>query len=299
MTQGCNGRVVVAYDGSESAQAAVRWASSEAARRNVGLTLLHSIMPPITSSSFGASLPAPLDILQELKEAADREMADVASALDVPRGTVSSVEIGSPSSVIVEASMDAALVVMGSRGRGGFSGLLLGSVSDQVAGHTRCPVVIVRAESATNGSAGSSNIVVGVDGSPTGQAALRFACETARTNQWSVTAVHAWQTPNYELLVVAGTPERPRIPELNEAEVRLSSEALAGVREEFPEVTINEHVENADPSSAILSAAQDAALIVVGSRGRGSFTGALLGSVSRSVLHRAHVPVAIVPEPKP
>lgn len=289
----------MAYDGSDSAKAALRWATREAARRDVGITLLHSIMPPVTSSSFGASLPAPLELLQELKDAAQQELTDVAATLDVARGTVGTVEVGSPSSVIVEASMDAALVVMGSRGHGGFSGLLLGSVSDQVAGHTRCPVVIVRTDATTNGSAAASTVVVGVDGSRSGAAALRFACETASRNGWSVTAVHAWQIPNYELIVVAGTPESPHVPELHDAELRLSSEALAGIADDFPDIVITERVMEADASTAILTAEEDMALIVVGSRGRGSFTGALLGSVSRSVLHRAHVPVAIVPERKP
>lgn len=293
MAQGCTGRVVVAYDGSDQARAAVAWAAQEATCRNVGLTLLHAIMPPVTSSSFGPSLPAPLDVMRELENEACHELDDLAATLDVPRGVVTTVDVGSPSSVIVDASLDAALVVLGSRGRGGFSGLLLGSVGDQVAGHTRAPAVLVCGPQPE----GASTIVVGVDGSPGSHAALHFAFRTASSHGWSVCAVHAWHVPNYELLVVAGTPEPIDTPAIEGTEVRLSSEALAGMRDEFPDVGVEERVVQGDAATALLKAVDAPALIVVGSRGRHAASAAFLGSVSRSVLHRAHVPVAVVPRP--
>lgn len=292
MVQGCSGRVVAAYDGSPQARAAVGWACREATRRDVGLTLLHAVMPPVTSSSFGVSVPAPMEIVSDLEQAARHELEELAATLTVPRGIVTAVEVGSPSGVILDASLDAALVVMGSRGRGGFSGLLLGSVGDQVTGHARCPVV-VRGEQ----PGGASAVVVGIDGSPASRAALVFACETAGRHGWSVCAVHAWHVPNAELLVVAGTPAPLDLPALTDAELRLTSEALAGIRDDFPDLVIDERVIQQDPGTALLTACAEPALIVVGSRGRGAMTGALLGSVSRSVLHRAQVPVAIVPTP--
>lgn len=282
---------MAAYDGSDSARAAVAWAAREAGRRDVGLTLVHALMPPVTSSSFGPSMPAPFEIMRDLEAEARRELDDVAGTLDVPRGVVTTVEIGSPSSVLIDASMDAALVVLGSRGRGGFSGLLLGSVGDQVAGHTRAPAVLVRGPQPP----GAATVVVGIDGSAGSRAALAFAFRTADRNGWSVCVVHAWQVPNHELLVVAGTSEPIDGPGLESAEVRLASEALAGMRTDFPDLVVEERVVRGDAVGALLSAVEEPALIVVGSRGTNAFTGALLGSVSRAVLHRAQVPVAVVP----
>lgn len=295
MTKGCAGRIVVGYDDSEASKAALAWASLEAVRRDRGVTLLNAIMAPVTSNSFGVSLPAPLEMLQELTDAARRALDDIAQTLEVPRGAVATIEVGSPSGVLIEASTEAALIVMGSRGRGGFSGLLLGSVGDQVSSHARCPVVVVRGEVPPD----ATTIVVGVDGSPNSEAALAFAFETASRNGASVCAVHAWQIPNYELLVVSGTADDVGIPELEESEIRLSSEVLAGMRLDFPDVVIDERVVQKDAATALLTASPNPALIVVGSHGHGAISRALLGSVSRAVLHRAHVPVAVIPERKP
>ena len=141
----------------------------------------------------------------------------------------------------------------------------------------------------------AATVVVGVDASPGSQAAARFAFQTASAHGWSVCAVHAWHVPNYDLLVVAGTPEPIDLPGLAGTELRMSSEALAGLRTDFPDVAVEERVMQGDAATALLTAVAEPALIVVGSRGSNAITSALLGSVSRSVLHRAHVPVAIVP----
>lgn len=290
------GRIVVGIDGTDPgspSMAALRWAIDEAAGTGTGLCLVHAVMPPVTASAFGPSLPAPLDLLDALVASAQRDLD--AAAATVPAGidTVTAVEIGNASGVLLEAAQDAAIAVLGSRGRGGFAGLLLGSTGDQVAGRSPCPAVIVREEP----PADASRVVLGVDGSPTGDRAMRFAFETASRRGWSVVAVHAWEVPSYDLVTIPGATMPIALHDLGDGEMRLSSEALAGARADFPDVAVSERVVRGAPATAILDAAGEpgTGLVVVGSAGHGQLAGLVLGSTSRAVLHRAHVPVAVVP----
>ena len=183
------------------------------------------------------------------------------------------------------------MIVVGSRGQGGFRGLLLGSIGSQVASHAHCPVIVIRDVQRP----GATEVVVGIDGSPHSVAALNFAFDEASRHGWSIVAVHAWEVPSYDLIIASDSP--PPIPFENTAdgEVRLAAEVLSGYRETYPDVEVFERLVRAYPPLAILDNATDAALIVLGTRGRNAALSAILGSVSYSVLHRAKVPVAIVP----
>ncbi|MFC7615699.1 universal stress protein [Actinokineospora soli] len=165
---------------------------------------------------------------------------------------------------------DACLVVLGSRGLGGFGGLLLGSTAVQVAAHARCPVVVVRGER-------SGDVVVGVDGSAHSVEAIAFAFGEAQRLGAGVVAV------------TAGSQE-------DEA-ARALAESVAGWAERYPDVPVRRSVVRGHAARALVDAAADAALLVVGSRGAGGFRGMLLGSVSQGVLHHATCPVAIVRSP--
>lgn len=283
-------RIVVGVDGSDAAKRAAIWAAHEAQARKVGLALVYAILPPVNASSFGPGIPVSLDVLDEIREAAQKELDQLASTL--PTTDIHTcVEVGSPSGVLLSASESAEMVVMGSRGLGGFRGLLVGSVSTQVAAHADCPVVVVRDDIAGHGP----KVVVGIDGSASAEDAVGFAFDMASRHGWTLLALHAWDVPSYDLLVVPNAPIPVPLTDVADDEVRLASEVLAGFQADYPDVPVEQRLVRSSAASAILEAAGEAAMIVVGTRGHGQVMGALLGSVSNAVLHKAKIPVAVVP----
>ena len=138
--------VVVGVDESDEAKAALRFALEEASLRGATLRIVHTWTLPTAPEGFGIAAPPSADYVQDLHTEAeglvDRLLAELPAGDRPP--IEQTVVRGSPASVLIEASQDADVLVVGSRGRGGFAGLLLGSVSQQCAHHARCPVVIVR-----------------------------------------------------------------------------------------------------------------------------------------------------------
>jgi len=192
---------------------------------------------------------------------------------------------------MLEASEEADLVVIGSRGHGGFRGLLLGSVGAQVAAHAVCPIAVIRGTAPE----AAAKVVVGIDGSPAAEAALAFAFDAASRHGWTVQAVHAWDVPAYDLLIVPNGPVPVPLTDVADDEVRLAAEVLAGFPDDYPDVDVVESLVRAPAVQALLDAAADAALVVVGTHGHSPAMGALLGSVSNGLLHKAVTPVVVVP----
>jgi len=188
------------------------------------------------------------------------------------------VTAGYPAAVLIDESLTASLVVVGSRGLGGVRGMLAGSVGAQVAAHAYAPVIVVR----TNRAAGpGTGVVVGVDGSPGATAALEFAFGEAEGFGNRLTAVYAWP---------AGQPAEGQA----DAD-RYLAEWLAGWSEKYPDVTVERRaVPSHSPLETLIWESRDAGLVVVGPRGRGGFAGLLLGSVSDGLVRHAHRPVAVV-----
>ncbi|NUT91962.1 MAG: universal stress protein, partial [Saccharothrix sp.] len=188
---------------------------------------------------------------------------------------------------MVWESERARLVVLGSRGLGGFTGLVVGSVAVAVAAHGRCPVVVVRGEDRADGP-----VVVGVDGSPASEDAVDFAFEAASARGVPLKAVHAWS----DFLVDGPYGSRLTVDwaQVEAAEQRLLAERLAGRAEKYPDVVVQRLVVRDRPVRALLAEAEGAGLLVVGSRGHGGFTGMLLGSTSQALVHHATCPLAVV-----
>jgi nucleotide-binding universal stress UspA family protein len=287
-----DGRVVVGYDGSPQADLAVSWAAAEAALRGRALTIVHAILPSVAAGSLGAGLAPSPELIGQLETNAHDQLEALATTLR-PLDVLTSVTIGGPSGVLLEASETADVVVVGSRGRGGFASLILGSVAAQVAAHAACPVVTIRKAPADD----AREIVVGIDATPGSEAALAFAFDEASRHGWTFIAVHAWDIPAYDLLVVPNGPVPVGLADVADEEVRMSAEVLAGFRDSYPDVEVQEHLVKGPPVSSILTASTNPAMIVVGTRGHGPTVGALLGSISNGVLHKATVPVAVVPRP--
>ena len=141
-------RIVVGVDGSETSRHALRWAADEAQAHDAELHVVHAWEVPGLGAGVGLGPGRRTGAAPEgQRDAAQQLLSDVLEAelgADPPGNVRSSIGRGSAASVLLEASEGADLLVVGSRGLGGFKGLLLGSVSTKMANHARCPVVIVR-----------------------------------------------------------------------------------------------------------------------------------------------------------
>ncbi|MFL6141816.1 MAG: universal stress protein [Labedaea sp.] len=280
--------IVVAVDGSDSALAAVRWAATEAQRQRRALRIVHTDdwPPPAYGPVFvdRATLP------EVIQAATATMLADAARAVaQADPGVRYETEAlrGPAAARLRELSRSAALLVLGSRGLGGFTGLLAGSVAVALAAHAHCPVAVVRGARPADGP-----VVVGIDGSPASEQAIGFAFEQAALRGAELVAVHAWSEVVYPLYDGAYLPDIDWRP-VEEQAGELLAERLAGWQEKYPEVTVRRVVERNHPASALLAAARSAQLLVVGSRGRGGFTGLMLGSISQAMIHHAPCPIVI------
>ncbi|MFE0456776.1 universal stress protein [Streptomyces sp. NPDC058914] len=286
------GPVVVGVDGSAESLAAVEVAARGARLRGVGLRVVHAFLWPVMHVPVGPSPLGPSEsglrtMVDQLVAEAVKRARSVAPEVDVSHVVVT----GEPLTVLEAQSRAAELVVVGSRGTGGFVGLLVGSTAVHLAAHGRCPVLVVREQPTADGP-----IVLGVDGSAAGERAVDFAFAEAELRNAPMVGLHAWTTWNAPM----PAPQDPSMPYANppgalaEEEERLLAEALAGRQERYPGVLVEHRVVHGGTREALIEASRSAQLLVVGARGRGGFGGLLLGSVSQALLHHAHCPVAVV-----
>lgn len=282
--------IVVGVDGSESATQAVRWAAREAARRQAPLLLVHAcstvpvVTPPgvtLPRSYHDAMLEQGTQWLSDAAEAATAAAPDARVRTELPNGFAAEQLIG--------RSASAQLVVLGSRGLGGFTGMVVGSIAVAVVTHGHCPVVVVRGVAATDPPS-ELPVAVGVDGSPASDAAVRFAFDAAAARGVPVVAVHTWMDVALGVEWDAVDWER-----IEAQEHPLLAERLATARERHPGVPVQRVVTQDRPARTLLEVAQHAQLVVVGSRGRGGFRGLLLGSTSQALIYHSPCPVAVVP----
>ncbi|GAB3490086.1 universal stress protein [Amycolatopsis cihanbeyliensis] len=291
--------VLVGVDGSPSAEHAVRWAAREAARRGAPLRLLHACYLPPTKPYVPVPLPRSYrDALteqgHEYLAAADRVALRAAPDVRIRKD----LRIGQAAEQLVRESASADLVVLGSRGLGGFSGLLVGSTAVELAAHGHCPVVVVRGRTLDTAPPEQGPVVVGVDGSPGSDAAVEFAFEAAASRGVPLVAVHTWNDIALgETWALA--PLGLDYQQITEDERRLLAERLAGWRAKYPDVELEQHTIKDRPVRGLLNEADGAQLIVVGSRGLGGFRGMLLGSTSQALLHHSTCPVAVVRPHRP
>ncbi|MFI7416285.1 universal stress protein [Nonomuraea sp. NPDC049684] len=268
--------IVVGVDGSVPATGAVEWAAADARRRGLDLRLVH--VGPQWLHEVDPGHCARL-----LEEAADRARA-LAGDVKVTTELLS----GNVAGELIRESATAAGVVLGSRGLGGFAGMTVGSVSLAVAGHASGPVVVVRAPAPATEH---GRVVVGYDGSQDAHAAMEYAVEQARARGARLHVVSAWQMPVFSPYAVT---YNSLIQDLMREETGAARERVVPWREANPDLVITDEQPCAHPVTALTQVAGSADLVVVGSRGRGGFASAVLGSVSHGVLHHVTCPVAVV-----
>jgi nucleotide-binding universal stress UspA family protein len=290
-------RVLVGFDGTLGSEAALRWALDDAARRGVGVTILHAEYPDASVSHRSLEHHAgPDDGYDDYARAtldrAVRLSKDWAPEVPVTAQLVG----GTAAGALLEAAQHAAVVVTGTRAINTFSELMTGSTSFAVATHAPVPVVVVRQLTPPGVGPEAGRVVVGIDGSEPSIDALAFALDEAHLRGVGLTAVRTWQAAFFD------TPggKGGAIPS-HVADDMFAGQEAEALREsvepwllKFPDVDVRQRIVHAGASEALTDLGAGAQLLVVGSRGRGGFTSLLLGSVSHAVLHHATCPLAIV-----
>ncbi|CAM3970681.1 universal stress protein [Corynebacterium belfantii] len=287
--------VVVAVDGSEASQNAVRWAANTANKRGVPLRLAASYTMP--QFLYAEGMVPPQELFDELQS----ETMDVIEAArvvahevapDIKIGYV--IAEGSPIDMLLDMSSDVTMIVMGSRGLGGLSGMVMGSVSAAVVSHADCPVVVVRSDNHVIETNKYGPVVVGVDGSDVSQRATEFAFEEAQARGAKLVAIHTWMDMQVQASLAGLAAAQQEWEIIEKEQTTLLKDRLQPLLERFPDVEVEMVITRDRPVRALEDCSHNAQLLVVGSHGRGGFRGMLLGSTSRALLQSAPCPMVVV-----
>ena len=280
------GHIVVGVDGSTGSEHALQWAVDEARARHLDVDVVHAWSQPV--SVYPANLYAEPDAH---RTAGARLLAHALATVD---DTDADTRIASrlvqedAASALLEAAVDAELLVVGTRGRGGFTGLLLGSVSRTCLHLASVPLVVVPP---TWTRRGTRRIVVGVDGSEPSREALGWAVAEAAAHGAGLQVVNVYDLA--PLIPPLGAPMPPETEIVDTSSQALLEEMTADVAEASG-VDIDLVPANGPTARTLLDAARDADLLVVGSRGLGGLRRLLVGSVSQQCVHHSTCPVAVV-----
>jgi nucleotide-binding universal stress UspA family protein len=283
---------VVGTDGSDESLRAVEWAAREAALRSLPLRIVSAValLPRMIGGHGMSDLDTVADELRKSRDRALAAAADRASAaepdllIDVDDLT------GAPARAVTEAGSGASMLVVGSRGAGAFTAMVLGSVSRYASAHATCPVVVVREETA----AARRQVGVGIGDQARAAAALAFAFEEAALRTASLVALHAWDSPRDEVAFNVRALAAPGARTLEEQAVRGLEDVLSEWQARYPDVQVSHDFVRAHPGRALVGLSARADLVVIGRRtAHGRVPGP--GAVRHAVLNHAHGPVVTVP----
>ena len=271
--------IVVGYDGSADSERAVDWAVKAAKLRNCPIRLV----AVIEDDADPDWLP---DRVEKARRRALAQLGDLADR-ELPI-TVMKPRSEPTTHALLRLASDAQMIVLGAHGHSVVDGALIGSVSQHLARHAECPVVVAREAQDPN----AGRIVVGFDDSPGSQLAVAFAFEMARDTEAPLTVIHGWRVipPGTVGLYMPLTPDFVEHVESERAALR---DAMSEWCDKYPDVEVELSAVPLHPVRVLTDASDHAAMVVVGSRGRGAFAGLLLGSVSQGVLHRARCTVVV------
>ncbi|MDT0466159.1 universal stress protein [Streptomyces gibsoniae] len=280
--------IVVGVDPDPARRTALAWAADEAERRGTPLRLVHAESVPTTELRRW-EVPASWEAQNRTVQAAGDQALQRAAAFVAARRPgveVSALPVeGYPAQILQEQSHDATALVLGSRHLSLAQGLFGSApVALSVLAHARCPVVVVPEPEHVPEQ--PPYVVVGVDGSARCTSAVDFAFEEASLHRAALRVLYVWRPGLLGVLDAQSARQECR---------RLLHETVAGRGAAYPDVELRHELVSGHPAEALTEASADALGLVVGTRGHGAFTGALLGSVSRAVLRRARCPVIVVP----
>ncbi|MEU7111626.1 universal stress protein [Streptomyces sp. NPDC046182] len=284
------GRVVVGVDGSPSAHTAVMWAAGEAALRGSALCLVHAAdtdapVPFLSEAEILGSRQAGRDLLDRTAEAALERYPELAVIKELAEGPA-------PGSLRRAAALTGTIVV-GHRGLGGFSSLLLGSVGLEVAAGATTPVVVVRA-AAEPVDAGA---VLAAVRNESDLGCARAAAREAVLRKVPLRLLHIWSV---KLSAGSRAALRNGGDEIPRDHVRVLASVSDRVREEFPNLTVHADAQKSHSvPGALVEASHHADLLVVGGRRSPGYLGPTLGRITLTLLQHAHCPVELIPRQGP
>jgi nucleotide-binding universal stress UspA family protein len=284
---GMTKQIAVGYDGSQSSAEAVLWAAAEAATRGARLRIVSCYEIPLAGDSIGG-----WNATEAYSTLMDGCRVGLVAIRDVVANANPEIDIdldasaGPTSDALVDGAGPDDLIVVGASGHHGAAAFWLGSTPRHVVRHSPCPVVVVRGATSRGRP---DRVVVGIDGSPASERALRWAGDEADRHGVSLLVVHGWLYP-YLAVDTASSQAR----DLTNVDAACVLErAVESARAEFGADVDGELVE-AGSVTALLETVRDGDLLVVGSRGRGALAANLFGSTVNSVLDQCPVPVAVV-----
>ncbi|AJK69948.1 universal stress protein [Corynebacterium marinum] len=287
--------VVVAVDGSPASRNAVRWAANTANKRGIPLRLASSYTMPQFLYAEGMVPPQELfdDLQSETMEKIDEARAVAHEvAPDIKIGHT--IAEGSPIDMLLDMAHDVTMIVMGSRGLGGLSGMVMGSVSAAVVSHASCPVVVVREDNQLDEASKYGPVVIGVDGSDVSAKATEIAFAEADARGAELVAVHTWMDMQVQASLAGLSAAQQQWEVVEREQIDMLTERLAPMTEKYPNVEVRKVITRDRPVRALVENSEGAQLLVVGSHGRGGFKGMLLGSTSRALLQSAPCPMMVV-----
>ncbi|WP_024794673.1 universal stress protein [Tomitella biformata] len=287
----------VGVDGSPDSDRAVEWAARTAAERAWPLQLATAVSVP----SMFYMEPSPAVFIEgELARVADQQLRraeTIARRVGGPELEIGYMQqIAGAAELLLDASADARTVVLGTRGHGEVTGMLVGSVARAVVGHAQCPAVVIprpEADSPKPEEMSGLPVVVGVDGSAASEAAVEMAFGEASARGVPLVAISVWSDATVHP-ALGSTPEGPQWSRVQVMEEQVLSERLAGYREIYIDVPVRTLVERENPVRMLAEQSRRAQLVVVGTRGRGGFRGLLLGSTSHAMLQHTRCPLMVV-----
>lgn len=278
-----NKPIVVGINGSAGSEAALTWALERAARDKFAVTVIHAVDDRWISPDFQYHeliRQAGMDLLQKTQAGAREQAPGVEVDIQLRHG--------SGGSVLREVSKEASMVVVGEHDKHWMDGGPLTDRALQIVSASEIPAAVIPLER----GAGAAGVVVGVDGSEESLQAVDFAAAEADRGGDELTVVLAFRRP--ARWVENQLPKSGLAESILEEDRIVLAESVAGLGDKYPDLVVHQQLEtDTEPAKALVEAAKEARLLVIGSRGRGGFSRMVLGSTAHAVLLNVPCPTIV------
>jgi nucleotide-binding universal stress UspA family protein len=281
--------IVAATDGSEESLRAVDWAAREAVLRGAPLRVVSApgLLPRMMDNDEKEQYDLVTDVITKNSDralqAASERAAKAAPGLLIDADHLS----GPPADAVTQSGSGALMLVVGSRGIGAFTALILGSVSRYAATHASCPVVIVREAP----EAVRRQVSIGIGDPEHAEAPLTFAFEEAALRKASLIAVHAWHSPESDISRAGEALATPGLHDVEQKATAKLEQVLNDWQARYPDVAVQHDVVRGHPGRALIGLSARSDLVVIGRQAAHHGP----GSVVNALLSHAHGPVVTVP----
>lgn len=286
-------QILIGVDGSAESDAGVRWGVREAAHRGAAVKIVHVCDSSLMYGRMTSAIGAVVDEDEFGRPMVDKALAEAAT-VDPQVPAHGAVLHGSPTGVLLDLTSEMDLVVIGTRGRGAISELLLGTVSHRLLAHADCPVVVVGSTAVDGRSESVARVVVAVGDPPHSETTMRFACREAQLHNVPLLAIRVYRLPDFP---VTGGPSIPVHPSKGaRREADLLADAVARCRADFQGLDAAGALRPGIPAEIFAELCAPSDLLVLGHHRHHRFVPPTLGPLDASILQTAPCPVVIVPE---